>query len=141
MRPVSHTVIDTIRSPIESVFAHLTDPGSIPAWLPGCTSVHCEGALRKGARMHVQFGMRRTEFEIVDFAPLQTLGWVERGQRRGWKTFFRLDPAGDSTAVTVRAVWTPHSVGAWFRGRFLERRSIRGQLNAILLNLRTALTG
>src|SRR6266566_4443968 len=36
MRPVSHTLINSIRAPIDRVFALLTDPGRIAQWLPGC---------------------------------------------------------------------------------------------------------
>ncbi len=89
--------------------------------------------------MEVRFGERLTEFEIVDFTRPSTLGWVERGQGKGWKTFFRLDASGESTAVTIRDVWTPHSLSAWLRGRFLEKRKVRRQLEEILQNLRNVL--
>jgi hypothetical protein len=95
MQPVSQTLINTVRSPVEPVFALLTP---------------------------------------------HTFGWVERGERRGWKTLFRLDAAGGSTAITIRSVWVPLSVGAWVRGRFLQKRKVQGQLNAILHNLQIALT-
>src|SRR3989441_3093121 len=69
MRPVSHTLINSIRAPIDRVFALLTDPGRIAQWLPGCDGVQSAGPLRKGARFTARFGARQTEFEIVDFAP------------------------------------------------------------------------
>jgi len=49
MRPVSHTLINSIRAPIDRVFALLTDPGRIAQWLPGCDGVQSAGPLRKGA--------------------------------------------------------------------------------------------
>src|SRR2546430_17165371 len=135
MRPVSHTLINSIRAPIDRVFALLTDPGRIAQWLPGCDGVQSAGPLRKGARFTPRFGARQTEFEVVDFAPPSPFGWVERGQRKGWRTFFRLDASAGSTAVTIRDVWTPRSVGGWLRGRFLEKRKAQNHLKTILENL------
>jgi len=139
MRPVIHTLIDSVRAPIVQVFALLTDPARIAKWLPGCDGAESEGPLRKGARFKARFGQRTTEFEIVDFAPPATFGWVERGQRKGARLFLRLDSSGANTAVTVREVWIPRSFGAWVRGRFLERRKVQRRLHNILENLRTLL--
>src|SRR5881409_2063103 len=136
MQPVSHTLINSVRAPVDRVFALLTDPQRIAQWLPGCDSVQSQGPLKKGARFTARFGARQTEFEIVDFTPPTTFGWVERGQRKGWKTFFRLDEAPGSTAITIRDVWIPRSVVAWIRGRLLEKRRVQGHLAAILENLR-----
>src|SRR2546429_9304433 len=102
MRPVSRTVIQTVPVSIERVFALLTDPGRMAEWLPGCAGTQTDKPLKKGVRFKVRFGERTTEFEVVDFTPPTTFGWVERGERNGWKTFFRLDPSAASTAVTVR---------------------------------------
>jgi uncharacterized protein YndB with AHSA1/START domain len=140
MRPFSHTLIDHVRAPIDRVFALLSDPARMPEWLPGCSAVATAGPLKNGARLKARFGTRLTEFEIVDFAPPNTFGWVERGQRRGSKTFFRLDFVGGATAVTVRDVWTPHSLGAWVRGRLLPKRKVQRQLKAILQNLQHLLS-
>src|SRR6267143_3352542 len=85
------------------------------------------------------FGQRTTEFEVVDFTPPTTFGWVERGERNGWKTFFRLDRSAESTAVTVRDVWAPGSLIAWLRGKLFEKRRVDSQLEAILSNLRKIL--
>ena len=60
---------------------------------------------------------------------------MERGQRKGWKTFFRLDAGAGATAITIRDVWTPRSLAGWLRGRFLEKRRVQSQLKAILENL------
>src|SRR6266480_3981520 len=100
MRPVSRTVIQTLPVSIERVFALLTDPSRMAEWLPGCAGTQSDKPLRKGVRFKVRFGQRMTEFEVVDFTPPTTFGWVERGERNGWKTFFRLDPTAESTAVT-----------------------------------------
>ncbi len=116
MPPVSHALIDRVRAPVDRVFALLSDPARMPEWLPGCTAVEAEGQLKHGARFKVRFGTRLTEFEIVDFAPPNTFGWVERRQRMGSKTFFRLDSVGGSTSVTVRDEWAPHSLSAWVPG-------------------------
>ena len=120
MRPVSRTVIQTVPVSIERVFALLTDPSRMAEWLPGCAGTQSEKPLRKGVRFKVRFGQRMTEFEVVDFTPPTTFGWVERGERNGWKTFFRLDRAAEATAVTVRDVWAPRSLIAWLRGRHPE---------------------
>ena len=103
MRPVTHTLIDKVRAPMELVFALLTDPARMPQWLPGCSGAQASGPVKKGARIKPQFGARESEFEVVDFAPPRTFGWTERGQRRGSKTFFRLDKSGDATSITVQA--------------------------------------
>jgi uncharacterized protein YndB with AHSA1/START domain len=136
MRPVSYTLIESVGAPVVQVFSLLTDPSRIAKWLPGCDAVKGDVPLRKGARLRARFGDRMTEFEIVDFTPPATLGWVEHGQREGAKLFFRLDPSGATTAVTVREVWSPRSFAAWVRGRFFERREVRRRLQAILQNLR-----
>lgn len=140
MPPVSHTLIDSVRAPISEVFALLTDPGHIPDWLPGCTGIQCEVSLKRGVRFTARFGKRLTEFEVVDFAPPMTFGWSERGERKGWKTLFRLDASGGATAVTIRSVWIPRSFSAGLRGRWFEKRTVQRQLSGILENLRHILT-
>lgn len=139
MRPTSHTLIESVAASAVQLFALLTDPSRIPEWMPGCDSVRCETPLRKGARFTARFGGRETEYEVVDFAPPATFGWVERGQRHGWKTFFRLDTTARATAVTIRHVWVPRSFGASLRARFFEKRGVRQQLTMILANLRRIL--
>ncbi len=139
MRPVTYTRIDHIRAPIDKVFALLTDPRRIAEWLPGCAAVESEGIVRRGARLKARFGKRVTEFEVVDLTPGSTFGWVEHGQRRGSKTFFRLDPAGEATSITVQIVWTPMSLVAWVRGRFFPKRNVQRQLSKTLENLRKLL--
>ena len=139
MLPVAYTLINSVRAPTDMVFAALTDPVRMPAWLPGCTGVQSGGPLQKGARFTVRFGPRQTEFEIVDFVRPATFGWLERGGRKGWKTFFRLDAVGGSTTITIRVVWIPHSFLAWLRGRLIEKRKGQRQLEEILKNLRRVL--
>ncbi len=139
MHPVSRTVIQTLPVSIERVFALLTDPSRMAEWLPGCAGTQSDKPLRKGVRFKVRFGQRMTEFEVVDFTPPTTFGWVERGERNGWKTFFRLDPTAESTAVTVRDVWAPRSLVSWLRGRLFEKRRVDSQLDAILSNVRKIL--
>lgn len=141
MRPVAHTVIDSIAAPMDQLFAVLSDAARVPQWLPGCTGVQSAAPFTKGVRFTARFGARATEFEIVDFSPPATFGWVERGGggREGWKTFFHLERSGGLTAVTIRALWIPQSVFAWLRGHFFERRHVRRQLEAIVQNLRKLL--
>lgn len=137
MRPVSCTFIDSVTAPVVQVFSLLSDPNRIAQWLPGCDALEGDVPLKKGARLKARFGQRMAEFEIVDFAPPATIGWVERGQRNGSKLFLRLDASGATTAVTVREVWTPRSFVAWVRGRFFERRRVQRRLRDILQNLRS----
>src|SRR2546425_7166616 len=127
MHPVSRTVLQTLSVSIERVCALLTDPSRMAEWLPACAGTQSDKPLRKGVRFKVRFGQRMTEFEVVDFTPPTTFGWVERGERTGWKTFFRLDPTAESTAVTVRDVWAPRSLVAWLRGRLFEKRRVDSQ--------------
>jgi uncharacterized protein YndB with AHSA1/START domain len=140
MRPVSHTLIDHVRAPIDTVFAALTEPRSLEQWLPGCSAVLAQGPVRKGSKLRAQFGPRTTEFDIVDFQPPNTFGWVERGQRRNTKTFFRLDPTDSATAVTVRQVWTPPSLSAWVRGRLFPKRNVQRHSKKIVAGLRALVT-
>jgi uncharacterized protein YndB with AHSA1/START domain len=140
MRPVHYTLIDHIRAPIDDVFAVLTDPRRLERWLPGCAGVVVDGPIRKGTRLKVQFGRRAAELDVVDFRPPRTFGWVERGQRKDYKTFFQLDPTSGATAVTIQEVWTPSSVGAWIRGRFFPKRNVQRHQKEILRNLRNILT-
>src|SRR5438093_12639911 len=99
MQPVSHTLINSVRAPVDRVFALLTDPQRIAQWLPGCDGVQSQGPLKKGARFTARFGARQTEVEIVDFPPPTPFGGVERGQRRGGKTSLRLDAGAGATRV------------------------------------------
>src|ERR1043166_5083342 len=85
MHPASRTVIQTVPVPIERVFALLTDPGRMAEWLPGYAGTQSDKPLRKGVRFKVRFGQRMTEFEVVDFTPPTTFGWVERGEGNGGK--------------------------------------------------------
>jgi uncharacterized protein YndB with AHSA1/START domain len=140
MRPVRHTLIDHISAPIDAVFAALTDPRRIERWLPGCVAVLVDGPIGKGTHLKVQFGSRITDIDIVDFRPPRTFGWVERGQRRDYKTFFQLDPTSGATAVTIQEVWTPSSIGGWIRGRFFAKRNEQRHQKEILRNLRNILT-
>ena len=140
MRPVRHTLIDHINAPIDTVFAALTDPSRLEQWLPGCAAVVADGPIAKGSRLKVQFGGRVADLDIVDFRPPRTFGWVERGQRKDYKTFFQLDPTSGATAVTIQEVWTPASIGAWIRGRFFAKRNVQHHQKEILRNLRSILT-
>lgn len=140
MRPVRYTLIEHISAPIDEVFAVLTDPRRIEQWLPGCAGVAVAGSIGKGSRLQVRFGRRATELDVVDFRAPRTFGWVERGQRKDYKTFFQLDPTGGATAVTVQEVWTPSSIGAWIRGRFFPKRNVQRHQKEILRNLRHILT-
>src|SRR2546428_13375217 len=138
MRPVRHALINSVRAPVDRVFALLTDPQRIAQWLPGCDGVQSQGPLKKGARFTARFGARQTEFEIVDFTPPTTFAWAERGQRKGWKTFFRLDAGAGATALTIRDGWTPRSLPGRPGGRVFETSRGPRQLQARVGN-RTAM--
>jgi len=141
MKPIDHTLVSHVAAPIEKVFAVMTDPARIPEWLPACKAASLTGAMRKGARVKLRFGeTRETEFEIVDFQAPQTLGWAERGARKGYKTFFRLDFAGGSTAITIRSVWTPPSVSAWVKGKLSGKRNVTQMMDGVVQNLRAAVS-
>jgi len=139
MRPITSTIVRSIHAPVGDVFALLTDPNRIPHWLPGCNDARSDGPLQRGASLRVRFGLRVTTFEVVDFTESATFGWLERGQRQGWKTLFQLDPVGEATAVTIRDTWTPRSFAAWLRGRFFDKRRVDHPLDEIVENLLRAL--
>lgn len=141
MRPVAHTLVESVHVPMAQVFAFLTSPGRMPDWLPDCTGVEYEAPLKRGAKFTARFGERVTEFEVVDYAPPATFGWAERGERTGAKTFFRLDGMAGSTALTIREVWTPRSLGAWFRGHFREKRHVERRMSGVVKNLRSIESG
>ena len=137
MRPVAHTLSESVQVPMAQVFAFLTSPGRMPDWLPQCTEVAYEAPLKRGAKFTAHFGERVTEFEVVDYVPPATFTWAERGQRTGSKTFFRLDGVAGSTELTIREVWMPRSLGAWLRGRFREKRHVDRRLSSLIKNLRS----
>lgn len=136
MRPLAHTLIESVQVPMAQVFAFLTSPGRMPDWLPDCTGVEYEAPLKRGARITAHFGARVTEFEVVDYAPPATFGWAERGERKGSKTFFRLDGRAGSTALTIREVWTPRSLLGWLRGHFREKRAVERRLSGLVEQVR-----
>ena len=141
MKSVSTTVINHVVAPVERVFQLLTNPARFPDWLPGCSGAEHQGPVKKGARVKVRFGTRNTTFEVVDFGEPYTFGWIERGARAGCKTFFQLGFAGSLTAVTIKDVWDPPSLGALVRAKLRPRRSTARHLDRTIQNLRLALTG
>jgi carbon monoxide dehydrogenase subunit G len=139
MRAVTYTLRDAVSAPVNQVFAVLTDPGGMAACFPGADTVTSAGPLEPGASITVRFGARVTEFEVVAYTEPSTVGWVERGGRRGWRTVFNLDPSGSGTALTIRNIWAPHSFGAWLRGRVFGKREVEQHLERILDNVLHAL--
>src|SRR2546427_11127209 len=117
MRSVSHTLINSIRAPIERVFALLTDPARIAQWLPGCDGVQSDVPLRKGVRFKARFGGRQAGVEVAGFSPAPTFRREGRGGRDGWKTLFRVDASAGATAGPIRGVGTPQGFGAEGGGR------------------------
>jgi uncharacterized protein YndB with AHSA1/START domain len=141
MRSVDHTLVTQVGAPIEKVFSVLTDPARIPDWLPMCESVEIDGPVRKGSRLRVRFSdSRLTVFEIVDYHAPTTFGWVERGGREGAKTFFHLQFAGGSTALTLKDVWQPPSFMAWLKARLNPKRNTKRQMDRAVQSLRLAVT-
>ncbi len=137
MRPVAHTLVQSVQVPMAQVFAFLTSPGRMPDWLPDCTLVEYEAPLKRGAKFTARFGERVSEFEVVDYAPPATFGWAERRGRKGSKTFFRLEGRAGSTALTIREIWTPRSLLGWFLGRMRQRREVERRLNGVVQRVRT----
>ena len=141
MRPIDHTLITQVGAPIERVFAVLTDPKRIPEWLPMCEAVELEGPMRRGAKLRVRFqDSRSTIFEIVDYQAPSTFGWVEHGGREGAKTFFRLDFAGGTTALTIKEVWQPPSLVAYLKAKLFPKRNTKRQMDRAIQSLRLAVT-
>ena len=138
MRLIRHTLIDSVHARPDEIFALITDPARMVQWLPGCTVVETHGPLKQGTRLTVHFGERVTEFDIIDFTPPTTLGWEERGGRNGSKTLIQLEAVRGSTRITVRHVWAPASLVAWWRGHVLVKRRVERALSSILRSLRNA---
>jgi uncharacterized protein YndB with AHSA1/START domain len=137
-RPVTFCATGQVPAAIDLVFAVLTDPTRMPDWLPGCTRAEITDLMRQGARIQARFPRNRvTEFEVVDYAPPYRFGWVERGQRNGWRLWFRLNATGRATAVTICEVWAPTSVAAWVWGKLIRRRHPERQVGAILATLQS----
>ena len=136
MRPVAHTLIESVQVPMAQLFAFLASPGRMPDWLPDCTRVEYEAPLKRGAKFTARFGERVSEFEVVDYAPPATFGWAERSGRRGSKIFFRLDGNSGLTALTIREVWTPRSLLAWLVGHVRQRREVTRPLKNVAERVR-----
>ena len=128
----------SLPAPLEQVFALLTDPTKLPHWLSGCRSVSPTTPLKKGARLKIEFARGSTEFMITDLTPPEIFGWTEQG-RTGLKTLFKLEFAGSTTTVTMRQVWSPKNLRAWFLGSLLRRRSARRMFDTAMVELRRML--
>jgi uncharacterized protein YndB with AHSA1/START domain len=137
-RPVTFCATGHVAAPIDQVFEVLTDPARMPEWLPGCNRAVAAGMVRQGARIEARFpGSRVTVFEVVDYAPPYRFGWVERGQRNGWRLWFRLNATGSATAATICEVWAPTSLAAWLWGKLIRRRHAERHVGVILGKLRS----
>src|SRR5437899_12884945 len=134
------TFTGSVPAPLEKVFSLLTDPTRLTGWLPGCVAAQAHGPMKVGTRLEVRFQRGNTVFEIIDWHPPTAFGWSETGGRRGTKTLFKLDFAGGSTVVTMRHVWTPQGLRAWFLGAILRRRNARIHFEWMLNNLRMLVT-
>ncbi len=126
-RPVTFCATGRVPGVIDNVFAALTDPARMPAWLPGCGGAVSDDPIGQGVHIRARFRSRVTEFVVVDYAPPHRFGWAERGQRRGWRLWFRLNATAGGTALTICEVWAPASLGASCdRGGRLSAGSERG---------------
>lgn len=117
-------VSEVIERPVEEVWTYLTDPDAMPEWVASTRSVEflTEGGMRKGARIREvsRFLGRSIESvnEVVEHEPpncyrLQGLeGPFESSVE------FDLQPAGDSTRVTVK-VEAEQGLGGVF-GKLLD---------------------
>jgi uncharacterized protein YndB with AHSA1/START domain len=140
MDPVTYTVTTQLPAPMERVFELLADPAKIARWLPAARAVSADGPLLKNAKLTIDFGERIAECDIVEYNPPRGFGWIERGGRRNWKTMFRLEFAGGTTSLTIQQVWLPASFLSWLRVKLRPNRNVPARLNAIVQNLRTALS-
>ncbi len=135
-RPVIFCATGRVPTVIDQLFAVLTDPARMPEWLPGCGGVVSDAPIGQGVYIRARFRSRVTEFVIVDYAPPYRFGWAERGQRRGWRLWFRLNVADTGTALTICEVWAPASLGAWVWGHLIRRRHPERHVEQILERLR-----
>ncbi len=145
MRPISLTHSGTIGVPVEKVFALLSDPTRIPEWLPGCQALtKREGPPGKGQRWRLRMKTPRRvadiHLEVIEYSPPTGLAWEEMLPRTGSKTYFKLEFSGGATQLTMKHVWAPPGLGAWFRGIWFRRRNITRMLDGSLQNLRKILT-
>jgi uncharacterized protein YndB with AHSA1/START domain len=140
MRTVSYNVSSTIPVPMERVFELLTDPTSMPKWIPSCRSADAMPPIQKGSIIRMQFDEREATVEVVEVKPYSLLAWVEREPRRHWRTVFRLAFAGGSTTISVTQQWMPPSFMTWLRARFFPKRNVAARLDRLMRNVRQALS-
>ncbi|HEX4601530.1 MAG TPA: hypothetical protein VH116_09095 [Gemmatimonadales bacterium] len=139
-RPVSFYAAGRVPTEIDGLFALLTTPARMPEWLPGCDGAASDGPIEQGVPIRARFGSRVTEFDVVDFVPPYRFGWAERGQRRGWRLWFRLNAADRGTALTICEVWAPATLAAWLWGRLIRRRHPQRHIEQILARLQRTFT-
>jgi len=92
MGPVSFTYSATVPSPIDKVFALISDPMRMPEWLPRCIGVKATTTERagKGARFKLTFqrddNRHESVIEIIDFRcrtrSAGSRSTIARGRRR-----------------------------------------------------------
>jgi uncharacterized protein YndB with AHSA1/START domain len=141
MRPTSTTFSAPIAAPLEKVFTLLSNPLAYSSWLPGCQAANTLGAVKKGSRISITFGVdRSTILEIVDFNPPSSIGWADRGDRRGSRTFFQLYFAGGATTLSMKDVWEPKRLTDLVKGRIFKRRDAKRFFDSVVNNLRKAVT-
>ena len=146
MGPVSFTYSGHVQTPIDRVFALISDPERMPEWLPRCVAAKAGIPARqgKGARYTVTFQRdevrHETVIEVIEFSAPHSFGWVEIYHRAGSKTFFALGFAGGSTKVTMKHIFVPTGLRSWINGQFYRRRNAHRMFEGLLNNLRKALT-
>jgi hypothetical protein len=118
---------------METVFAILSDPNRIPAWLPGCRAVGGAALIHRGVWLDVRFDERTSSFQITDFHPPFSFAWVERGAREGSRTSFQLGFVAGTTAIRLQQVSILRASQ--------ERRNPKRQLDLTLQNLRKLALG
>jgi uncharacterized protein YndB with AHSA1/START domain len=145
MRPVSFTYSASVPSPIDKVFALISNPLRMPEWLPRCIAVKETTGERvgKGARYKLTFQRdeirHESVIEIIDFQPPHTFGWVEIYHRAGSKSYIALSFAGGSTKVSFKHIWLPTGFRSWLNGQFYRRRNSHRMFGGLINNLRKAL--
>jgi hypothetical protein len=135
-RPVTFCATGEVAAAIADVFAVLTDLARMPAWLPGCGGAASDDPIGPGVHIRAHFRSRVTEFVVIDYAPPFRFGWTERGQRKGWRLWFRLNAATRGTDLTICEVWAPSSLSAWVWGRLIRRRRPERHVQQVLERMR-----
>jgi uncharacterized protein YndB with AHSA1/START domain len=142
---IDQSASEFIERPVEEVFVFVSDLDSLPRWLEGCKKAWAltEDSTVVGARVaHLDEFMGKefeAHFEVVEWVPnekrvFEAISGPFRG--RSEETFYE---EGDGTFVETRVTGNP--VGPLGLGSWLVGRTIKGQLERSLANLKRVMEG